>query len=403
MMKFSVSKLSPEGGRLGVLSDIHQSTKQRDVEVLTPACLMYTRGGSVPHLTLDMVRCLPHQSGIVELTVSSFIEYRETMDGFKDGLAKFVGISNALTYLAVQDSCKSAPAGYNDKSTVSVWAPSGRFRLNSASFMSFQRAAKSNITEALCDGDTREGCSKKRIQKAVNKTLQFLDEILEENLNAETCQQTEIFGVIEGGDLLSERLRSTKETAKRPVAGFVLDSFGESFMKEETRWKLLEPIIKELPEDKPRMLPQIGEPLDVLLAIENGIDLFSAFYPYQITGTGCALVFSWSDENKKTLNYQTNRPDDINEGFYIDLNNKKFAEDFSPVLSDCECYCCQHHTKAYINHLLVTKELMAGVLLMSHNVHHYLSYFEAIRQAIKSDTFALMKKHIQEQHMRTDR
>lgn len=71
MMKFSVSKLSPEGGRLGILSDIHQSSEQRDVEVFTPACLMYTRGGSVPHLTLDMVHCLPHQSGIVELTVSS--------------------------------------------------------------------------------------------------------------------------------------------------------------------------------------------------------------------------------------------------------------------------------------------------------------------------------------------
>lgn len=61
-----------------------------------------------------------------------------------------------------------------------------------------------------------------------------------------------MIGVIEGGDVLEERLRSAKETAKRPVAGYLLDGFQGDVMAKETKLELLSSVTAELPEDKPR-------------------------------------------------------------------------------------------------------------------------------------------------------
>lgn len=62
----------------------------------------------------------------------------------------------------------------------------------------------------------------------------------------------EVFGVVEGGDILDERLRSARETAKRPVAGFCLDGFQTGAMDSTLRAQLMAAVAKELPEDKPR-------------------------------------------------------------------------------------------------------------------------------------------------------
>lgn len=61
-----------------------------------------------------------------------------------------------------------------------------------------------------------------------------------------------MFGVVEGGDILEERLRSARETAKRPVAGFCLDGFQNGAMDQALRSQLITAVTKELPEDKPR-------------------------------------------------------------------------------------------------------------------------------------------------------
>lgn len=71
------------------------------------------------------------------------------------------------------------------------------------------------------------------------------------------CQElegVEVFGVVEGGDILEERVRSARETAKRPVAGFCLDGLQTGSMDHVLRSQLITAVTKELPEDKPRSL-----------------------------------------------------------------------------------------------------------------------------------------------------
>lgn len=67
----------------------------------------------------------------------------------------------------------------------------------------------------------------------------------------------EVFGVVEGGDILEERLRSARETAKRPVAGFCLDGLQSGSMDQALRAQLIAAVTKELPEDKPRSVPLV--------------------------------------------------------------------------------------------------------------------------------------------------
>lgn len=71
-------------------------------------------------------------------------------------------------------------------------------------------------------------------------------------LLGQELQGSVMFGAIEGGDILEERLRSARETAKRPVGGFLLDGFQGSAMIKETKLKLIASVTAELPEDKPR-------------------------------------------------------------------------------------------------------------------------------------------------------
>uniref|UniRef100_A0A8C9FHF7 tRNA-guanine(15) transglycosylase-like domain-containing protein n=1 Tax=Pavo cristatus TaxID=9049 RepID=A0A8C9FHF7_PAVCR len=71
-----------------------------------------------------------------------------------------------------------------------------------------------------------------------------------------------------------------------------------------------------------------------------------------------------------------------------------YYDDFRPLLEGCTCYCCQRHTRAYLHHLLVSNELLAGVLLMMHNFQHYFSFFSAIRDALRDNKLDQLKKLI---------
>lgn len=72
------------------------------------------------------------------------------------------------------------------------------------------------------------------------------------NWLSQELKHAEIFGVVEGGDIIEERLRSARETAKRPVGGFVLDGFHSAAMDQNVRAQLIRATTAELPQEKPR-------------------------------------------------------------------------------------------------------------------------------------------------------
>ncbi|MBN3326665.1 QTRT2 ribosyltransferase, partial [Atractosteus spatula] len=431
-MKLDVSRVV-QGCRLGVLSQLGRNG-DRSVEV--PGCLLPTRCGSVPHLTHDTLRTLDSLPAAAQLTLATLAEHQEVLEELKEGARKFAGLHDTVLYCSLHDPAAPCPAGYVTNKTVSVWGSGGRIELTPSRFMALQAAVKPDWYHSMADGDTRQpGTSRKRARKAVDRSLAFLDECLQLHHRSEELSKAEILGVVEGGDILEERIRSARETAKRPVAGFVLDGFQTCAMSAGVRNALLLAVTAELPEDKPRLLQGVGRPDEVLDCVRAGVDLFEGFFPYEVTERGCALSFSYdfqpdpereelftavcagsldqedrlSREQEQAVSLpldsvlerngalKTEEEAGAQEGdgagdaegrgrgspFEMNLRDARYREDLNPVRPGCSCYCCRNHTRAYVHHLLVTNELLAGVLLMLHNLHHYSRFFQALREALQ--------------------
>uniref|UniRef100_A0A8D0GBW3 Queuine tRNA-ribosyltransferase accessory subunit 2 n=1 Tax=Sphenodon punctatus TaxID=8508 RepID=A0A8D0GBW3_SPHPU len=321
-------------------------------------------------------------------------------------------IPDSVLYCSIHDPIALCPHGYNNNKTISIWGCGGRMELSTSKFMSIQRALQPDWFQCLSDGDTLSGeTSKKRAKKSVDRSLSFLDECLQLQEKSPELQGSVMIGVIEGGDVMEERLRSAKETAKRPVGGFLLDGFQGNTMAKETRLKLLASVTAELPEDKPRFIHGISRPDEVLECIESGVDVFESFFPYQVTERGCALFFNYSyhpdpeeavlkesgDQDAVKIRDEKNKNEKCYPemtSFEIYLKEKKYQDDFGPLVSGCSCYCCQNHSRAYVHHLLVTNEMLAHVLLMIHNFQYYFSFFRSIRDALRDDRLTQLKEII---------
>ncbi|XP_003825164.2 queuine tRNA-ribosyltransferase accessory subunit 2 isoform X1 [Pan paniscus] len=413
-MKLSLTKVV-NGCRLGKIKNLG---KTGDHTMDIPGCLLYTKTGSAPHLTHHTLHNIHGVPAMAQLTLSSLAEHHEVLTEYKEGVGKFIGMPESLLYCSLHDPVSPCPAGYVTNKSVSVWSVAGRVEMTVSKFMAIQKALQPDWFQCLSDGEVscKEATSIKRVRKSVDRSLLFLDNCLRLQEESEVLQKSVIIGVIEGGDVMEERLRSARETAKRPVGGFLLDGFQGNPTTLETRLRLLSSVTAELPEDKPRLISGVSRPDEVLECIERGVDLFESFFPYQVTERGCALTFSfdYQPNPEETLLQQNGTQEEIKcmdqikkiettgcnqeiTSFEINLKEKKYQEDFNPLVRGCSCYCCKNHTRAYIHHLLVTNELLAGVLLMMHNFEHYFGFFHYIREALKSDKLAQLKELIHRQ------
>ncbi|XP_051870130.1 queuine tRNA-ribosyltransferase accessory subunit 2 isoform X2 [Pristis pectinata] len=408
-MKLVLSSIV-NGCRQGKLIEVGRNgSKSLDI----PGCLLYTRTGTAPHLTHDTLSLIEGVPEPVHLTLSTLAEHQEVLEEYKEGIGKFIGMPDKLTYCSLYDPASPCPSGYNTSKTVSVWGGGGRIELTLSKFMAIQQAFKPDWYQSMADGEPLPpGSSRKRINKSVDRTLGFLDECLKVHQNSEVLKNTEIIGVVEGGDILEERLRSVRETMKRPVGGFLLDGFQGETMPDDLKLDLISSVTGELPEDKPRLIHGIGKPDEVLECVSRGVDLFEGFFPYQVTEQGRALSFNFKykvDPETEVLHRNGSADNEISsktsdcEGkmaaFSIDLKNEQFRVDFSPLVEGCPCYCCKNHTRAYLYHLILTNELLAGVLLMIHNLHHYFAFFQSIRDALKGGHLKKLKELIEKQKL----
>ncbi|XP_026219851.1 queuine tRNA-ribosyltransferase accessory subunit 2 isoform X2 [Anabas testudineus] len=408
-MKLELSRVIQGRVRLGVLKGLGR-TGQHSLEV--PGCLLYTPFGTVPHLTQDTLHTLSKLPRVSQVTLSNIAEHQEVLEEFKDGFRKFAGLHDTVLYCSLHDPAAPCPTGYTTNKTVSVWGSGGRIELTVAKFMALQKSVQPDWYQSMADGETwQSNTSRKRVRKSVDRTLAHLDECLLAHQNSKELEGVEVFGVVEGGDILEERIRSARETAKRPVDGFCLDGLQTGSMDQALRIQLTSAVTKELPEDKPRLLQGVGRPDEVLDCVEAGVDLFESFFPFQVTERGCALSFSFDispdperavlelNEEDTAGDMQQNGDLNLNDQtqmtcFEINLKDKRYQDDFRPLVDGCGCYCCRNHQRAYVHHLLVTNELLAGVLLMIHNTAHYHGFFVALREALANDKLDLLKRRV---------
>jgi queuine tRNA-ribosyltransferase len=175
-----------------------------------------------------------------------------------------------------------------------------------------------------------------------------------------------LFGIVQGGR--DEKLR--KQSAKF-IGGLDFDGFGigGSFAKEDmssaVKW-----VNEILPEEKPKHLLGIGEPEDILMGVENGVDLFDCVAPTRNARNGTLYT-----KNGK-----------------INITNAQYKNDFSPIEDGCGCSTCQNFTRAYLSHLFRGKEMLAATLATIHNLYFIINLLKQIRTAILDDRFEALKK-----------
>lgn len=275
-MKLCLTKVV-NGCRLGKIKNLG---KTGDHTVDIPGCLLYTKTGAAPHLTHHTLHKIHGVPAMAQLTLSSLAEHHEVLAEYKEGVGKFIGMPDALLYCSLHDPVSPCPAGHVTNKSVSVWSVGGRVEMTVSKFMAIQQALQPDWFQCLSDGEAScaEATSIKRARKSVDRSLLFLDNCLRLQEESEVLKKSMIIGVIEGGDVVEERLRSARETAKRPVGGFLLDGFQGNPTTLETRLHLLSSVTAELPEDKPRLICGISRPDEVLECIERGVDLFESFF-----------------------------------------------------------------------------------------------------------------------------
>ena len=187
---------------------------------------------------------------------------------------------------------------------------------------------------------------------------------------AERCLATKIrqdqalFGIVQGGVFPDLREHSARFISSLDFPGNAIGGLSVGETKEEMH-AMLEVVDPILPADKPRYLMGVGTAEDLVNGVKRGIDIFDCVLPTRLARHNAALT-------------RTGR---------LNIANATFAQDQKPIDETCTCYTCQNFTRAYVRHLVVTKEMLSATLLSIHNLHTLLQLAGDIRLAILEERF----------------
>jgi queuine tRNA-ribosyltransferase len=198
------------------------------------------------------------------------------------------------------------------------------------------------------------------IKQAMERTHRWA----ERSLKAKRRADQALFGILQGGIDPDLRATSAEFIASLDTPGIAIGGLSVGETKDEMH-AALDVVTPLLPENKPRYLMGVGTPEDIIDGIARGIDIFDCVLPTRLARHHAAFSL---------------------EG-RLNMMNAAFARDERPIDETCDCYTCKTFTRAYIRHLIVAKELLAGTLLSIHNLRALIRLVEEIRGYIADGTF----------------
>lgn len=207
-------------------------------------------------------------------------------------------------------------------------------------------------------------------REAMERTHRWAKRSLDEHkrlgISPSTGEMQALYGVVQGGAYEELRRESARTLGAMDFDGYGIGgSFTKDDMATAVRW-----VCEELPEGKPRHLLGIGEPLDMLLAIENGIDTFDCVAPTRLGRNGALYTLDGR----------------------INVTNAKYKEDMSPISDDPTWYTHQF-TKSYLSHLFRADEMLAGTLASIHNLKFLTVLVDDARKALEEGRFLEFKNN----------
>ncbi len=189
---------------------------------------------------------------------------------------------------------------------------------------------------------------------------------------AATRSDQSLFGIVQGGLDPELRQESAEALVALDFAGYAIGglSVGEP---PPDMYRAIAFTTPHLPVDRPRYLMGVGTPIDLLEAVERGVDMFDCVMPTR--------------NGRNALAYTAEGP--------MRLRNACHTRDPRPLEMDCPCIACRHHSRGYLRHLFRAKEMLGPILLSIHNLTYYQRLMAGIRAAIESGQFAEFKAQTQ--------
>ncbi|MBR1741804.1 MAG: tRNA guanosine(34) transglycosylase Tgt [Lachnospiraceae bacterium] len=212
------------------------------------------------------------------------------------------------------------------------------------------------------------------MQDSVDRTTRWLlrckAEMARLNSLSDTINKEQmLFGINQGGTFPDIRIEHAKRISEMDLDGYALGGLAVGETHEEM-YEIIEKTVPYLPEEKPVYLMGVGTPVNILKAVERGVDFFDCVYPSRNGRHGHAYT---------------------NHG-KMNLQNAKYELDERPLDETCGCPVCKSYSRAYIRHLLKAKEMLGLRLLVTHNLYFYNTMMEEIREAIEKGCFKEYKR-----------
>ncbi len=168
-----------------------------------------------------------------------------------------------------------------------------------------------------------------------------------------------LFGIVQGGMHASLRRESLQALVEIGFDGYAIGGLSVGEPKAD-RLRVLEAVAPAMPADKPRYLMGVGKPLDIIEAVQRGVDMFDCVMPTRNARNGHLFTSAG----------------------VIKIRNAKHRSDTGPLDPACDCYTCTHFSRAYLHHLDKCREMLGAQLNTIHNLRFYQNLMSTIRVAI---------------------
>ena len=216
-------------------------------------------------------------------------------------------------------------------------------------------------------------CEKDYARESCMRTVRWLARCKEELTKRNALETTinprqMLFGINQGGTYDDLRIEQMQRIAELDLDGYAIGGLAVGETTEEM-YHIIETVEPYMPKDKPRYLMGVGTPVNILEAVERGVDFFDCVMPSRNARHG--TIFT-------------------SQGI-MNMWNVKYERDPAPLDVNCDCPTCRNFSRAYIRHLFKAKEMLAMRLAVIHNLYFYNHLMLQIREALEQDCFFSFK------------
>jgi len=215
------------------------------------------------------------------------------------------------------------------------------------------------------DGEMTATQHESRLLQSLDRTVNWLQRC--STAHRRTDEQA-LFGIVQGGTDLDLRARSVEQVCNIDLPGYAIGGVAVGEPQEKIE-EIVQFTANLLPDEKPRYLMGVGYERDLVAAVAAGMDMFDCVLPTRNGRNAHAFT------KKGPLN----------------LRNARYCEDMSIIEEGCTCdTCCAGNSRAYLRHLYMAREMLGGILVSIHNIHHFQSLMIDIRHSIEDNSWSAL-------------